>query len=408
MNSFSKVLFVLVLSLFCSFFCVKMDVEASGTGTTWISTTAKFLDWSISYPSSSTSVTGTLSTTGSSTGTVANSGSITNYSGYFYTGSTLASYVDTVSGLEFDSFSALYTNSRYNGSTSVSLQSGTLYRCTGTNRDGIVVDCVCSNTSLSAYVYEFATAQVGSSAASTAKLTNKDSGTFSGTFTSSGYALSYVTMRLYTKDLFKYVDFNKEYNISFSMDFPPDFVCNGYVFIPQMSSVDKNTILGTAVFSNRDKCVLGYGTLNPTKKVNYIDFVLLFYMPLGVNFTNFNTETVSASYCVNPSDSNIVTDSLTRFEGSAAMDTSKGQLDTVIGDYDQIEGSLFDSGQTAFDQFDPSSLLNFSTGIYVSISYISQLMVSTISAMGEFSIIYTVGVVLVFFGMLIGLWRFFK
>lgn len=103
-----------------------------------------------------------------------------------------------------------------------------------------------------------------------------------------------------------------------------------------------------------------------------------------------------------------VNGSLTTFPGSGDMDASKGQLDTAISDYDQIEGSLFDSGQAAFDQFDPSSVLTFSSGIYASIAYISQLMVSIISAMGEFSIIYTVGVVLVFFGMLIGLWRFFK
>jgi len=105
---------------------------------------------------------------------------------------------------------------------------------------------------------------------------------------------------------------------------------------------------------------------------------------------------------------NAINDSLTNFEGAADMDASKGQLDSAINDYDSVEGSLFDSGQAAFDQFDPSSLLSFSTGIYTAIGTISQLMASIISAMGEFSVIYTVGVVLVFFGMLIGLWRFFK
>lgn len=106
-------------------------------------------------------------------------------------------------------------------------------------------------------------------------------------------------------------------------------------------------------------------------------------------------------------DMDKVNDSLTNFSGSGALDTSKGQLDGVISDYDEIEGSLFDSGQAAFDKFDPSSLLSFSVGITSAIGYISQLMVGIISAMGEFSVIYTVGFVLVFFGMLIGLWRFF-
>lgn len=101
-------------------------------------------------------------------------------------------------------------------------------------------------------------------------------------------------------------------------------------------------------------------------------------------------------------------DDLTNFPGASGMDTSKGDLDSAISDYDQIEGSLFDSGQAAFDQFDPSSLLDFSAGIFSAIGNISQLMVSIISAMGEFSVIYTVGTVLVFIGMLFGLWRFFK
>lgn len=106
-------------------------------------------------------------------------------------------------------------------------------------------------------------------------------------------------------------------------------------------------------------------------------------------------------------DMDKVNNSLTNFAGSAALDASKGQLDGVIDDYDQIEGSLFDSGQAAFDKFDPSSLLSFSAGIVSAMGYISQLMVGIISAMGEFSSLYTVGFVLVFFGMLIGLWRFF-
>ena len=106
-------------------------------------------------------------------------------------------------------------------------------------------------------------------------------------------------------------------------------------------------------------------------------------------------------------DMDKVNNSLTNFAGSGALDASKDKLDGVIADYDQIEGSLFDSGQEAFDKFDPSSLLDFSAGIVSAMAYISQLMIGLISAMGEFSSIYTVGFVLVFFGMLIGLWRFF-
>ncbi|MCM1342668.1 MAG: hypothetical protein NC305_04020 [Lachnospiraceae bacterium] len=99
--------------------------------------------------------------------------------------------------------------------------------------------------------------------------------------------------------------------------------------------------------------------------------------------------------------------SLTEFPGSAGMDASKGDLDAAIGDYADIEGSLFDSGQAAFGQFDPSSLFSFTAGIYASIAALSGLMVDLIAAMGEFSILYTVSAAMVFFGMLVGLWRFF-
>lgn len=106
-------------------------------------------------------------------------------------------------------------------------------------------------------------------------------------------------------------------------------------------------------------------------------------------------------------DMDKVNDSLTNFSGSGALDASKTELDGVISDYDKVEGILFDTSQDAFDKFDPSSLLDFSVGITSAIAYISQLMVGIITAMGEFSVIYTVGFVLVFFGMLIGIWRFF-
>lgn len=155
----------------------------------------------------------------------------------------------------------------------------------------------------------------------------------------------------------------------------PDVPASGYVF-------SSNAVIASAPFSN----------LSYTLQVGGDDLL----------------DAVEHQTDVIQKEMDKVNNSLTKFEGSSDMDASKEQLAGVMSDYDQIEGSLFDSGQAAFDQFDPQSLLSFSAGITAAIAQISQLMIGIISAMGEFSVIYTVGVVLVFFGMLIGLWRFFK
>lgn len=107
-------------------------------------------------------------------------------------------------------------------------------------------------------------------------------------------------------------------------------------------------------------------------------------------------------------DMDKVNGSLTSFEGSASMDASRGRLDSVIGDYGSVEGSLFDSGRTAIDLFDIGGTLTFSLGISSAIDVISSLAVGIISSMGGFSVLYTVGMSLVFCGILVGLWRFFK
>lgn len=425
MEGFSKVLLVLVLSLSCLFF-VGMEAQASGTGHTVVNASSvDFTGLNVrsipAYPPAST-VTGTLSTSGTSTGSVSNSGSIINYAGYFYTGSTLASYIDTTYGLSFDSFSALYTNSRYNGSTSVSLQSGTLYRCTGTNRDGVVVDCVCSGTSLNAYVYEFATAQVGSSASSSSAATNKDSGTFSGTFidNSSSRNVSFYVYLNFDSDL--PLEIGKEY------DFAAQFYIDPYMTISSASSgVGSITVFpdvyafNSVPFSDMhavltNNLMIVKGSYTPVEDYSMFSFTFSFDLPVGYSLSSSGGflhypvpgyPNRSFSFQAIESEQSIISDSLTSFPGSGALDASKGELDSVISGYDKVEGSLFDSGQAAFDKFDPSSLLTFSTGIYASIAAISQLMVGIITAMGEFSVIYTVGFVLVFFGMLIGLWRFF-
>lgn len=161
-----------------------------------------------------------------------------------------------------------------------------------------------------------------------------------------------------------------------------------------------------------DLTFFGYAGGSNATSTNNFSFDFNFSPSLDCVIYNFGSSQKVPSLIVQQTDQmnnqfNQVNNSLTNFSGSGALNTSKDQLDGVIAEYDQVEGSLFDSGQAAFDKFDPSSLLDFSAGIVSAMGYISQLMIGIISAMGEFSSIYTVGFVLVFFGMLIGLWRFF-
>lgn len=405
MESIGRVVVFFLLVLSCSFFCVQ-DVEASGTGY-WVNTTGRFISFNLSYPSSGSSVTGTLSTNGTSNGTVSNSGSISNYVGYFNTGATLNTLVSTTSGLSFRSFSALYTNERVNGSTSPTFWSGTLYHCTGTTSTGTVVDCVTDGSSLMSRVYEFSSVQVGSSAASSSSSANKDSGTFSGTINSSDYAVSQVFCAFTIDDLTAYMEYGKEYYFSFVIYFPQGMSCNGLIAVPVAVSDYGADFDGTAVITS-DGYIYCSGTLVPYEFKQLFIFGFNFYMPSGVSLSGTSLAATSAMYSIKPASSTVVSDAVTRFSGSAALDTSKGQLDGVISDYDKIEGSLFDSGQAAFDKFDPSTFPNFTVGVASAVGYISQLMVGIISAMGEFSVLYTVGMFMVFFGVLVGLWRFFK
>lgn len=404
MRIISKVFLFFLLVFFCLFF-VPFTVQASGTGTA-IPANGYFTNWSISYPSSSTSVSGTLSTSGTSTGTVSNKNSIANYSGYFYTGSSLSDFVNSISGLKSSSFSTLYSDSLINGATSASLRSGTLYRITGTNSSGQSVDVVCSSVSLSAHVYEFGTISFGSAASSSSSATNKDRGTFSGTFSSSDYAVSSVSYVLKNSNFASYMEVGKEYTFDFYAYYPTGMSCSSFISADVTGSIGFD-FDGSAVFSPYGWVHIS-GTLIPVLLSNDWTFTFSFYMPDNYTLSGLKNDLGRAILTILPANSSVVVDSLTNFEGADGMNASKDHLDGVIGEYDDIEGSLFESGQAAFDKFDPSSLLTFSTGIYAAIASISQLLISIIAAMGEFSVLYTVGMVLVFFGILIGLWRFFK
>lgn len=374
MKSFSKVLSVLVLSLFCSFF-VGMDVKADNTvGEVYYM--APF-----ESPSSSVEV---------------------YFDRYFVSSDS----INVTSGSSYRSYPLLFDHF---GAFDSSPAYGFFSRVVADTVDGEV------------YVVNGSTYMNSGSVTTTASGSLHTSSTVSSNYTVGSFTIHFVdTYYLWcrpsnSESAFLVGSYSADGSVN---DFEFEFISSGgdvtlYFYLSGSdSSYDVSlSVLDNFVFS---RSFIWYGSfVSAANRTSYPyasqkNLYSFFSVPVFVNDLTYQIKkewTENDPYLEQMKQTN---DLLTNFPGSSDMDASKGQLDTAISDYDQIEGSLFDSGQTAFDQFDPSSVLTFSAGIYAAIAALSNLMIQVIAAMGEFSVIYTIGVTLVFIGMLIGLWRFFK
>jgi len=100
------------------------------------------------------------------------------------------------------------------------------------------------------------------------------------------------------------------------------------------------------------------------------------------------------------------TDALTKYPDADKMDSDSEKLGGAIKDYDDVSNSIFESAGNGMGDFDITSPFEFNTGLVHAISFLSTIVADLILAMGDFSLIYTVGVCMVIAGILLGLSKF--
>lgn len=93
---------------------------------------------------------------------------------------------------------------------------------------------------------------------------------------------------------------------------------------------------------------------------------------------------------------------LTHFDGKSAMDASNNSLETSIGNYDNVESSIFDTASSSLTKIDFSTSLLPSTGTLGAIMVLGDIVTEIIYSMGEFSSLFTVGFVVVLVMIIFG------
>lgn len=111
-------------------------------------------------------------------------------------------------------------------------------------------------------------------------------------------------------------------------------------------------------------------------------------------------------YTDNNELSQIVED-LEHFPGADKMDEDKSNLDNAIGDYNEVSDSLFESAGEGLGNFDITASFDFGGHTLSAIAFLSTIMSGIILAMGDYSMLYTVGACLVLVCILLGLFKYF-
>lgn len=101
------------------------------------------------------------------------------------------------------------------------------------------------------------------------------------------------------------------------------------------------------------------------------------------------------------------TDAMTKFDGKADMDKNSSDLNSSLTDFDSVQQSIFESSSTAINNFDFENLFSFSLNISSAIGVWNSLMISIVASMGDFALIYTLSMGLVFISIIVGIWRYF-
>lgn len=100
------------------------------------------------------------------------------------------------------------------------------------------------------------------------------------------------------------------------------------------------------------------------------------------------------------------TEALTKYENADKMDSEAGTLSGAISEYDQVNDSLFNSADAGISAFDISIPFQFAPSLISAFGFLSTIIASIIQGMGDFSILYPIGVSLVIIGALVGLAQF--
>lgn len=101
------------------------------------------------------------------------------------------------------------------------------------------------------------------------------------------------------------------------------------------------------------------------------------------------------------------TEALTKYENADKMDTEAGNLTGVIDDYDKVSDSIFESAGGGIADFDITVGFDFGGKIIAAIGLLGTIMTNIILSMGDFSMLYTVGVCMALVGILTGLYKYF-
>ena len=101
------------------------------------------------------------------------------------------------------------------------------------------------------------------------------------------------------------------------------------------------------------------------------------------------------------------TDAMTKFDGKSDMDKNSSDLNDSLSGYDEAQQSIFSSSTASIEKFDVDNLFTFTVNISSALLVWNNLMVSIVASMGDFSLIYTISMGLVFIGIVVGIWRFF-
>lgn len=102
------------------------------------------------------------------------------------------------------------------------------------------------------------------------------------------------------------------------------------------------------------------------------------------------------------------TDAMINFSGSGQLDSSASDLNNSLTEYDNAESSVFETSSGYTDSFDITSVFDFATGTMSAIVIYGNWMTSIINHMGDFSILFTLGMALLVIILLTGLFRYFS
>lgn len=100
------------------------------------------------------------------------------------------------------------------------------------------------------------------------------------------------------------------------------------------------------------------------------------------------------------------TEALTKYDNADKMDSEAGTLSGAISEYDQVNDSLFASADAGISAFDISEPFKFTASMISAFGFLSTIIASIVKNMGNFSILYPIGVSLVIIGALVGLAQF--